>query len=31
MEDNIMNNMMEYKGYWANIKYNDEDELLWKS
>ena len=26
MEVNIMNNIMKYKGYWAEIKYSDEDE-----
>lgn len=28
MEVNIMNNIMKYKGYWAEIKYSDEDECF---
>lgn len=24
-----MDNVMEYKGYWAEIKYSDEDECFW--
>lgn len=24
-----MDNLMEYKGYWARIKYNDEDECFY--
>ena len=24
-----MDNIMEYKGYWARIKYSDEDECFW--
>ena len=24
-----MNNIMKYKGYWAEIKYSDEDECFW--
>ena len=23
------NNVMRYKGYWAEIKYSDEDECFW--
>lgn len=29
MEVNIMNNIMKYKGYWAEIRYSDEDECFW--
>ena len=25
----MMNNIMKYKGYWAEIKYSDEDECFW--
>ena len=25
----MMNNNMKYKGYWAEIKYSDEDECFW--
>ncbi len=24
-----MDNIMEYKGYWAEIKYSNEDECFW--
>lgn len=24
-----MNNIMKYKGYWAEIRYSDEDECFW--
>lgn len=24
-----MDNIMKYKGYWATIKYSDEDECFW--
>ena len=24
-----MNNIMKYKGYWAEIKYSDEDECFY--
>lgn len=24
-----MSNIMKYKGYWAEIKYSDEDECFW--
>ena len=24
-----MNNIMEYRGYWAIIRYSDEDECFW--
>lgn len=24
-----MDNIMKYKGYWADIKYSDEDECFW--
>lgn len=24
-----MSNIMRYKGYWAEIKYSDEDECFW--
>lgn len=24
-----MNNIMKYKGYWAEVKYSDEDECFW--
>ena len=24
-----MKNIMKYKGYWAEIKYSDEDECFW--
>ena len=24
-----MSNIMKYKGYWAEVKYNDEDECFW--
>ena len=24
-----MDNIMKYKGYWAEIKYSDEDECFW--
>lgn len=24
-----MNNIMKYKGYWARIKYSEEDECFW--
>lgn len=25
----MMNNIMKYKGYWAEVKYSDEDECFW--
>ena len=28
MGDDIMDNIMKYKGYWAEIKYSDEDECF---
>ena len=28
MEGNIVENVMKYKGYWAEIKYSDEDECF---
>ena len=24
-----MSNIMKYKGYWAEVKYSDEDECFW--
>ena len=24
-----MNNIMKYKGYWAEVRYSDEDECFW--
>lgn len=24
-----MNNIIKYKGYWAEVKYSDEDECFW--
>jgi len=29
MEVNIISDVMKYKGYWAKIRYSDEDECFW--
>ena len=29
MEVNIMKSIMRYKGYWAEVRYSDEDECFW--
>ena len=29
MGDDIMDNIMRYKGYWAKVQYSDEDECFW--
>ena len=28
MEVNIMKSIMRYKGYWAEVRYSDEDECF---